>query len=338
MAEARTHPGRGLLALGILTMVVLGIAPWFGMERIDVPNGLRELWSGEWGRDARVLSLRLPRVVLALLAGGALAVAGAAFQTLLRNALATPYTLGVSFAGAFGACLAFSVPGLVVAWGPLSSVEVLAFAFAAADVLLLMRLASGRSRLDTHELLLAGVTLNFFFGAAILLLRALTDPLRLRAMDHWMMGSLSVGSWADLAAVPLFLVPGLWLLWTQAGALDQLGFGEDLAATRGVDVGGSQRTVLLAASLVTAAVVAVTGPIGFVGLMAPHAARRVLGPGHRWLLPGSFLLGGAFLAFADLITRSLALAGRGAELPVGVFTAMAGAPLFLVLLLRHRAR
>jgi iron complex transport system permease protein len=323
-----------LLFLGALLCTVA--APWWGAESIHLPGAARDLLAGVESPAARILALRLPRVVLGLVAGGALAVAGAVFQTLLRNALATPYTLGVSFAGALGAFLALSVPALAFHLGPVSSVALLAFVFAAADVAALYLLARRARSLDTHELLLAGVTLNFFCGAAILLVRFFTDPLRLRAMDHWMMGGLSVGGWSALTALPVILLPGLTVVILQATALDQLSFGEELAASRGVDVGASQRACLFAASAVTAAVVAVTGPIGFVGLLAPHAARRIVGPGHRALLPASFALGGGFLVAADALARSLPLAGRGAELPVGILTAMVGAPLFLSLLLRSR--
>lgn len=339
MSGVSSHvPSRGkrLALLALLALAALAVAPWLGAEPLDPVEGARQMWSGEGGRDARILALRLPRVVLGLVAGISLGLTGAAFQTLLRNALATPYTLGVSFAGALGAFLALAVDPLRFRLGPVSSVSVLAFAFAAAVVLLLERLSRRRRRLATHELLLAGVTLNFFCGAAILLLRFLTDPLRLRAMDQWMMGGLQVGSWVELAPLPPLLLPGLVLLLGQARALDQLAFGEELAASRGVDVLGSQRTVLLAGSLVTAAVVAVTGPIGFVGLLAPHAVRGWIGPTHRALLPASALAGGAFLVLADAVTRSLSVAGRGSEMPVGVWTALVGAPLFLGLLLRSR--
>lgn len=325
---------RGLWSIALGALGVLLLAPWFGAERIDLLAALRD-FGGE-STDAVILSLRLPRIALGFLAGGALAITGCVFQTLLRNSLATPYTLGVSFAGTLGAFFALSFASLSSSLGPLRTVELFAFAFAAADVMLLDRLARRGHRLDTHELLLAGVTLNFFCGAAILMLRFLTDPLRLRAMDHWMMGSLQVGSARELAPLPLMLLPGLWLLLRQARVLDQLAFGEQLAATRGVAVGRSQRTLLLAGSLVTAAVVALTGPIGFVGLLAPHAARRIVGTLHLPLLPASFFMGGGFLVLADAIARSLGLLGRGAELPVGVLTALAGAPLFLWLLLRSR--
>lgn len=324
---------RGLWLAGFALLALL-LAPWLGAERIDVLAGLRD-WGGS-SLDARILSLRLPRILLGFLAGGTLAVTGAVFQTLLRNVLATPYTLGVSFAGTLGAFVALSFGGLALRVGPFRSVELFAFAFALADVMLLDRLARRGRRLDTHELLLAGVTLNFFCGAAILLLRFLTDPLRLRAMDHWMMGSLQVGSFAELAPMPMLLLPGLVLLFAQARSLDQLTLGEELAAARGVRVGRSQRFALVAGSLVTAAVVAVTGPIGFVGLLGPHAARRIVGPMHLPLLPAAFLAGGGLLVLADVAARSMGILGRGAELPVGVLTAMLGAPVFLLLLLRSR--
>lgn len=337
-AAPRARTELRLLAFVLFTLVVVLIAPWWGRASIDPFTGLRDWIAGTPSADARIVALRLPRIVLGLFAGGALAVAGAAFQTLLRNPLATPYTLGVSFAGAFGAFLALSIPGLHLVVGPFSTMTVLALVFALTGVLVLERLARRRSGLGTNELLLAGVTLNFVFGAAILLLRFLADPLRLRAMDRWMMGGLEVGGWQDLAALPLLVLPALGVLLGRASALDQLALGEELAAGRGVDVRRTQRTVLVAASVATAAVVAVTGPIGFVGLLVPHAARALSGPGHRVLLPACAILGGGFLVLADAVVRSVSVLGRGSELPVGVLTALIGGPLFLVLLLRGRER
>lgn len=339
--NARVHrlrPARGLVLFALVAVVVLVVAPWWGRIGIDPFEGFGAWWAGEATVDTRILSLRLPRIVAGFVAGATLAVAGAAFQTLLRNALATPYTLGISFAGAFGAFLALSVPALAIGFGPLSGVTVLALIFASINVLALERLARTRVGLGAHELLLAGVTLNFVFGAAILLIRFLSDPLRLRAMDRWMMGGLQVGSWSDLAALPMILVPTLVVVLRAAPALDQLALGEELAAARGVDVPRVQRRVLVAASLATAGVVAVTGPIGFVGLLAPHAVRALIGAGHRALLPGSMLVGGTFLVVADGVARSITWLGRGSELPVGVLTALLGGPAFLVLLLRGRSR
>ena len=322
--------------LGFGTLAVLLLAPWFGAERIDVVEALRQLRAGEFEREARVFALRWPRIVFGFVAGATLGVVGACYQTLLRNALATPYTLGVSFAGALGAFVALSTGLHVWRLGPIGSVELFAFLFAAGDILLLDRLARRGRGLDPGELLLAGVTLNFFCAALIMLLRFLADPFRLRAMDHWMMGSVQLGSAAQLAPLPILLLPSLCYLLLRAPTLDQLAFGDELAASRGVDVGRSQRGLLLVGALATAAVVALSGPIGFVGLLAPHTARRLLGPRHRALLPASLLVGGSFLVLADLLARSLQILGRGAELPVGVVTAMVGAPLFLVLLSRAR--
>lgn len=326
-----------MLALVVFTVAVAALAPAFGKVQVDYVQALSDLVAGRDSPDARVLELRLPRVVLGLLAGGSLAVVGAAFQTLLRNSLATPYTLGVSFAGALGAFLALSLPAFQFRVGPLSSVTLLAFAFAAAQVTTLDRIAHRRSRLSTHELLLAGVTLNFVFAAAIMLVRFLADPLRLRAMDRWMMGGLQIAGFGSLQALPWLLLPALVLLFLSARDLDQLSVGEELALARGVAAGRVQRTVLLAGSAAVAALVAITGPIGFVGLLVPHAARRIFGVSHPVLLPACWFLGGAFLVLADAVARALNLAGRGSELPVGVLTALAGGPLFLVLLLRRRS-
>jgi iron complex transport system permease protein len=325
---------RRMLLLLLVAIAVLLLAPAVGRFVIDPIAGLADWTGGRDTAEARVLALRLPRVLLGFLCGGALAMVGASFQTLLRNSLATPYTLGVSFAGALGAFLALSVPVLQFWVGPFSSVTVLAFAFAAADVWCLDRIARRRGRLSTHELLLAGVTLNFVFAAAIMLVRFLADPLRLRAMDRWMMGGLQVAGFSEMQWLPAIVLPALVLLAFRARDLDQIAVSVELARTRGVDVDRTQRDVLLAGSVAVAALVAVTGPIGFVGLLVPHAARRLFGSAHGTLLAACWWLGGAFLVFADATARALDLAGRGSELPVGVLTALAGGPLFLVLLLR----
>lgn len=324
-----------LTLLILLTLAIAALAPAFGRVAIDYRAAIGDLLAARDTADARVLALRLPRVVLGLLAGGALAVVGASFQTLLRNSLATPYTLGVSFAGALGAFLALSVPVLQFRLGPLSSVTLLAFGFAAAQVLTLDWISRRRRPLSTNELLLAGVTLNFVFAAAIMLVRFLADPLRLRAMDRWMMGGLQVSGFGELQVLPWLLVPAMVLLFQRGPDLDQLAVGTEMARARGVSVDRAQRVVLLAGSAAVAALVAITGPIGFVGLLVPHAARRLFSTDHPVLLAACWWLGGAFLVGADAMARALDLAGRGSELPVGVLTALAGGPLFLVLLLRR---
>lgn len=324
-----------LVLLIVAAIAIALVAPALGRVGIDYPAAIADLAAGRDSAAARVLELRLPRVLLGMAAGGALAVVGACFQTLLRNSLATPYTLGVSFAGALGAFLALSVPILQFRFGPVSSVALLAFVFAAAQVMTLDRISRRQHALSTNELLLAGVTLNFVLAAAIMLVRFLADPLRLRAMDRWMMGGLQVAGFGELQILPWILIPALALLFLRAGDLDQLAIGEEVARSRGVQTERTKRIVLLAGSAVVASLVAITGPIGFVGLLVPHAARRLFGPSHPVLLHACFWLGGAFLVVADAIARALTLAGRGSELPVGVLTALAGGPLFLLLLLRR---
>lgn len=328
------RPGVLLLVLGLFSMACLVLAPMFGAERIRIGSALSE-WLHEdprdWSDHAHIFSLRLPRVLLAWLSGGALAVAGATMQTLLRNGLATPYTLGVSSAGTFGAFLCLAFPA-AASWWMLPRFVALGFALAATFLVLAVARRSPRS----DGLILAGVTLNFLFGAALMLVRYLADPYRLAVLDRWLMGSLDVvGYRTPLGLIPWLLV-GLLLLVRLTPALDQLAFDTELAAARGFDPKRAQRTGLLAASLLAAAVVAHSGPIGFIGLLVPHALRRATGMRHGLMLPACWLLGSGFLVLADLCARSLELFGRHSDMPVGILTALVGGPFFLLLLVRER--
>jgi len=323
-----------LLLLGIFSLGCAFLAPLFGAEPIDMGVALREWFrfdSSDWSMDARILDLRLPRVLLAWLSGGALAIAGATMQTLLRNGLATPYTLGVSTAGTFGAFLCLAFPSFA-GWLFLPRFVALAFALLATGLVLIVARRSPRS----DGLILAGVTLNFLFGAALMLVRYLADPYRLAVLDRWLMGSLDVvGFQTPLSLIP-WLAVGLFLLLRLTPALDQLAFDIELAASRGYDPKRVQRNGLLAASLLAAAVVAHTGPIGFIGLLVPHALRRFTGMRHGLMLPACWLLGSGFLVLADLCARSLELFGRHSDLPVGILTSLVGGPFFLLLLIRER--
>jgi iron complex transport system permease protein len=320
-----------------LTAFSLGcgfVAPFLGAEPIAMGTALREWVGGDrvnWSSDTRILDLRLPRVLLAWLSGGALAVAGAAMQTLLRNSLATPYTLGVSTAGTFGAflCLAFpSVAGLLV----LPRFAALLFALGATFLVLSVARRSHRS----DGIILAGVTLNFLFGAALMLVRYLADPYKLAVLDRWLMGSLDVvGFNTPLSLLP-WLAIGLVLLLRRTDALDQFAFDPEMAAARGIQAKAIRRNGLLAASLLAAAVVAYTGPIGFIGLLVPHALRGFTGMRHALLLPACWLAGSGFLVIADLCARSLEILGRHSEMPVGILTALVGGPFFLWVLIRER--
>lgn len=321
----------------IASLVAIAWAPLAGSVSIDAwqeaGNWLNQA-RADWGPDTAIFELRLSRVLLAFLAGGGLACAGAVLQTLLRNGLATPYTLGVASAGSFGAFLVLAFPS---AWfATLFGPTLLALACALGSLALVIGLARRSQRVD--GLLLAGVTLNFLFGAGVMLVRYLADPLRLAAMERWILGSVEAlhpsEAWQLL---PWIALPILALL-ALSSDLDQLAFDEDLAAARGVAVRRVRGIGLLAAGVLTAATVARVGPIGFVGLLVPHAVRLGTGLRHRALLSACFFAGGSLLVVADLAARSLSIGGRSSEMPVGILTALIGGPCFLLLLLRRSTR
>jgi iron complex transport system permease protein len=307
-----------LLAYAVPFALVLAVAPFIGSESLGGPD---------------ILRLRLPRVILGLLAGGGLALAGAAFQVILRNPLAEPFTLGVTGGSAVGAVLALSVPALAFSVGPFSTVQVLSLIGAAFSLGLIYRLAKRPHGISMNTLLLAGVTVSILSAGAIMFIRYLANPYALMSMNRWLMGGLDVIGYRDLAALLPFYLPGLVLLLLQAPALNQLSLGEEMAAGHGVEVAMVQRWSFLGGGLLTAAIVSLTGPIGFVGLIVPHAVRRLSGFDQRVVLPASFLLGGAFLAACDTAARTLL---APLELPVGVVTALIGGPLFIRILLGRR--
>ncbi|MCX7044442.1 MAG: iron ABC transporter permease [Candidatus Sumerlaeota bacterium] len=342
-----------LLLYAALALAALICAPGFGTADLDPLKTLRLWW--EWRDGARpadvdiLIYLRLPRVLLAFMAGAALALTGAVFQALLRNPLAEPYTLGVASGGSLGAVVCIFLPSLaarmgsdaaghfldmwVTGWGPFSGVQISSFVFSALTVVVIYWLARGRSRISTMGLLLAGVTLGLLSSAAILLVRYLSEPNLMVAMDRWLMGGLDVTGWSNVWPVLPFMVPGAAILLVQARRYDQMAFGEELASGRGVNVKRLQKLSFFGGSLLTASVVAVAGPVGFVGLIVPHAVRRLQGPDHRLLLPCSFLAGGTFLVLCDTLARTLF---APLELPVGILTSLLGGPFFLYLIVRRK--
>jgi len=319
-----------LLAAGLVLALLLGV-------RVGaVPLSIREVVDGVRGvGDPATISivrrLRLPRAVMAALVGGGLAASGATFQALLRNPLAEPYIMGVSGGAAVGAVGALMLGGVFATAG---FVALAAFAGAILAVVLVFRIAASVGRtLDTRVLLLAGVVMGVFFNACILLALTFAESDAFRAAIFWIMGSLSGATWKGIGILAAVLAPGILVLMMLARALNLLAVGEETAAYLGTRV---ERTKLLAygaASLLTAACVAVSGVIGFVGLVIPHVVRLLWGGDHRFLLPASVLLGGIFLVLADALART---AAAPVELPLGVITAFVGVP-FFVYLLRRRA-
>lgn len=318
--------GRGVLwlvALGWLATLL--VAPLLGSQAIDLGQAL----SGE-GQAATILwQLRLPRVLLGLLAGAILAGSGCAFQTLFRNPLAEPYTLGVAGGAALGAvaAIAFAGEGLGV------PVALASFLGALAAAALVLGFAGRQGAFDRGTLLLAGVALSLSTSALILFLQYVSDPTATFRMVRWSMGGLSVAGYTEV----LWLLP--WALGLAAllillrWPLNLLLSGEETAASRGVDVVNLRRAILAGTSLAVGALVAVAGPLGFVGLIVPHWMRRLVGHDHLRLVPATMLAGGVFLTLSDLAARTVI---APAELPVGVLTALAGAPFFLWLLVGKR--
>lgn len=279
-----------------------------------------------------IWEIRLPRVVLAFLVGMALALAGAAFQGLLRNPLADPYTIGVSSGAALGAVIVLFFQITVIGLG---SFTLPVFAIFGGCVALFivygMTLLSGRS-LAIETIILSGIIVSSFIGSFISLIIALSGQ-ELRQILYWLMGSVGMRGWSHVYLLFPFLIVGSILLLFNHRELNALALGEDSAQHLGVDVKRRKLMILIGASLLTGASVAVSGMIGFVGLVIPHLVRLVVGPSHRHLLPLSMLIGGAFLISADLVARTL-IAPK--ELPIGVITALIGAPVFALLLMKSR--
>jgi iron complex transport system permease protein len=329
--------GRVVLVLGLMalaTLVSLLLAPLVGAAPVDLRRAFDFSRPVTENPDAQVLFLfRLPRVVCAALAGAGLAAAGVAFQAVLRNPLATPYTLGVSSGGALGAVLAIRI-GLDALLGPVA-LPGFAFAGALATVALVYSVARVGRNLPPATLLLAGVTMSFVCGACMMFVQYSADYAQSYRIVRWLMGGLDVGRPGLLWQIFPPLAVGLVLLQLRARDLNAMAAGAAAAASVGVEVERTVRLVYLGASLIVGAVVAVAGPIGFVGLVVPHALRHLLGPDHRILLPASALGGAVFLVWCDTIART-ALAP--AEIPVGVLTAMVGGPFFLWLLWRRKGR
>jgi iron complex transport system permease protein len=321
------------LGFGALAVLVCLTAPLIGTTSIDLGRAFDRSIPFQDNIDAQIFFVaRLPRVTAGALVGAALAVAGVVFQALLRNPLATPFTLGVSAGASLGA-MSVIIFGGFTAIGPWSPVPIASLAGAAAASVLVYLLATSPGRaMSTTVLLLAGVTLNAFLSALILFAQYLADYAEVYRASRWLMGDLDVGGFDPiLAALPLLVAAfaGFAML---PSSLNLLSVGADLAASRGVDVARTQRWAFVSASLATGAAVAVAGPIGFVGIIVPHLVRMLVGADHRVLLPASAFFGAAFLVVCDLGARTLM---APVEIPVGVVTALIGGPFFLWLLVRN---
>lgn len=313
----------GTVSVPIFTIIQIIMSKLFGFISLDQIDPMF---------SSIVLNIRLPRVILAGLVGASLAIAGAAFQGLLRNPLADPYTLGVSSGASVGAVLTLffqlSIPFIGSFTLPLLSIL-----FSWVTIFLVLAFARKIERsMRVETIILTGIIFSSFLGAIISLMIALTGD-ELRQIIGWLLGSVSMRGWEYIKIILPFFVLGSVILIFNTKELNAMSFGEERAHHLGVNVQKRKLMILTAGSILTGAAVAVSGTIGFVGLVIPHLSRLLWGPDHRHLLPLSIITGSGFLILADLISRTII---SPTELPIGVITALFGAPVFALILLQRK--
>jgi len=330
-----------LLALGCVLLIVILIAVSFGSTSIPIGTIVQILLNGtglfhftrQWDPSAEVIvwQVRMPGVIGAALVGSALAVAGVLFQGMLRNPLADPFLIGTSSGAALGAAIAFVLPLDTLYGSFFLLTPLLAFVGAVLTVLLVYAIARVGGQTPVVTLLLAGVVVNAVLVAFQTLILTLSPHAQFSivALFNWLTGGVAVTSWSPIIVVGAIILIGIVFSLTLARVLDAFGLGEEGAAHLGLHVERYKLLIIVVGSLITAAAVSISGLIGFVGLVTPHAMRLLLGPRHRLLLPASALGGAIFLTVADLLGRVVI---APAVLHVGVFTALVGAPFFLYLL------
>jgi iron complex transport system permease protein len=318
-----------LFAFG--SILILAGAPIIGMKSIALDHIFH---SSTGDMDSGIFwNMRVPRVLTAFMAGSALAISGMAFQALFRNPLATPFTLGVSSGAAFGAALSI-ICGFSFSFMGISGMSVGSLAGALIAILAVYGFTRVKKGFSTSTMLLAGVAISFFFSSLILFLQYLSDFTQSFRIVRWLMGGIEAAGYNSLFGLLPFILPGSIIVFSLTHELNLFSAGEDIAVSRGVEVGKMKTVLFFAVSLMIGGVVSVCGPIGFVGMMSPQICRLLIGANHRYLAPASFLFGGLFLTLCDTLARIVI---APAEIPVGIITALLGGPFFLWLLLNGTA-
>jgi iron complex transport system permease protein len=315
-----------LIGFGALACVCLIAAPLIGTKITAIgavihPNANDIESSIFW-------SLRLPRVLTAFLAGSTLAISGMVFQAMFRNPLATESTLGVASGASFGAALQVRLGWTFMILG-ISAASLLAFVGAALSMLLVYGLTRVKKGFSTSAMLLAGVAISFLFSSLILMVQSTSDFRNSYKLLRWLMGGLCGAGYDGLISLIPFAVIGTAIIAYFTNELNLLSTGDDIAASRGVEVGRVRTALFFATSLTVGGVVSICGPIGFVGMIAPHISRLIIGHDHRYLMPTTALFGGVFLTICDTVARMIT---APAEMPVGAITALLGGPFFIWLL------
>ncbi len=274
-----------------------------------------------------IWDIRVPRILLTIFVGGALAIAGAVFQGVFRNPLVEPYILGVSSGAAFGAALGIVFPAIFF------SLQISAFAFGSIAVAMAYLLARIRGETPIVTLILAGVIVGSIFAAMVSLLKYISTDAALREIVFWLMGGFYYATWNDILMIAPVVIPGFIILWALGWKLNILSMGDDEARTLGVNPEKYKFVIIGIATAITAFAVSLVGIVAWVGLMMPHASRILLGPDNRYVIPASFMMGGIYLMICDTLARTL----TNAEIPVGILASILGAP-YLCYLLRHKGR
>lgn len=331
-----------VIALIVLSICACFVCLTFGVERIPFKDVVTIIARANKGNDERgwtvyhhiIMNVRLPRIILAFCVGMALSVAGAVFQSLLRNPLAEPHLIGVSSGaalGAVGGSLVLSSLGINMFFGSTCA----SFVGALLAITIIYFLSKRRGVLSVYTLLLIGVILNSFFVSIIIFVESIVSADELAGIFSWLLGSLSFVEKRTIWLVAGVSLSGVIILCLQAVKLNLLSLGEVRARTLGLNVEAMKKSTYILASLITGAVVSVSGLIGFIGLVVPHIARMLFGPDHRLVIPASACIGGMLLVIADTIARTM-IAPQ--EIPVGVITSFLGAPFFIYLLKRKESR
>jgi iron complex transport system permease protein len=314
----------------VLLWILISLASIF-IGTYDI-NPIRAILSGNELAKTIYFKIRIPRILMASIAGGTLALAGAGLQALFRNPLASPFTLGVSGGASLGALLAIRI-GLANGILGFSAVSVFSFLFSIFTIFFVYSISKLRGVVATGRLLLAGVVVNFFYSAIILFLQFFSDLTQPLQTMRWIMGSLDIVGFDTVWKTLFFVIPGCLILLSMTKDMNLFSLGDDVASSLGVNVNMMEKKIYFATSLAASAVISVTGPIGFVGLIIPHILRMILGVDNRIIIPCSFLLGASFLTAMDTISRTII---SPVEIPVGIITAAFGGGFFLWLLMKTK--